>query len=192
MKDLLLDALESQQPPCLEERVSLAVIYDNLLAQRQAMEVCSRLVQQLGEEFEFDTDCWSFEQVSQAGIAEEAASHAADADILIVAVAEAEQLPNSLKLWIEMWLARKTDWDTALVALTGVTPEPGTAPSAAQEYLKRIASEVGLSYFARQFNRPKELSISAMEALLERANTVTPLLEDILRPPQAVRWGINE
>lgn len=193
MNMLLLKPAEQEMFCDVAKPFSVVVAYDDSLANRKAMEIYSRLLEQFGNDFDFDCGCWSFEQLRPTYMAQEAASVAAHADMVIIGSANGEVLPGHVKLWIEMWLAAKDDHETALVAMIGVKNMQEKAATPAHIYLEQVARQADLSYFASQFQLPRPIPAATIEAILVRAETVTPLLEEILRRPRPPsHWGINE
>lgn len=188
MNALLINAADLEHLPDLARPISCVGLFDDSSAKAQAIEIHSRVFNILRAEFQFECDWWSFEQLGQARLADEAATIAARADMVLFAVANADDLPRKIKLWIEMWLAKRTSQDGALIAIAGVANTPKSA-TGVQTYLEKIAREVGLAYFTSQFKCSEPVAICSMEGILARATTVTPLLEKILlhRPPPALK-----
>lgn len=167
------------------------VAYDDSLARRNAIRFYSWLVQEFGDELDFDSGWWSFEQLSQPRIAEKAAGVTMGADMVVISTVS-QDLPGHAKLWIEAWLAGKGEQDMALVALVGAANSRKRPATVAHAYLERVAQQAGLSYFANQFQLPEPMSASTIEAIQFRAETVTPLLKEILHSRPSPHWGINE
>ncbi len=192
MNALLLKPADLKLLPDVAKPFSVFAAFDDSLARRKAIQIYSRLVEQFAADFDFDCGWWSFDQLNQTYIAEEAARVAAQADLVIIAAAGSEDLPSHIKLWIEMWLAKKGVQETALVVTIGVTTRQEHPMTAAHAYLAKVAHQVGLDYFPAQFQLPKPMPCCTIEAILARAETVTPLLERILHWPPPPRGGINE
>lgn len=167
------------------------VAYDDPLARRNAIRFYSWLVQEFGDELNFDSGWWSFEQLSQSRIAKKAAGVTMGADMVVISTAS-QDLPGHAKLWIEAWLAGKGEQDMALVALVGAANSRKRPATMAHAYLELVAQQAGLSYFANQFQLPEPMSASTIEAIQLRAETVTPLLKEILHSRPSPHWGINE
>jgi hypothetical protein len=167
------------------------VAYDDSLSQSHADRLYSWLIDEFRDEFDFDSRWWSFEQLSQARTAENAASVTKEADMVIISTA-GEDLPGHAKLWIETCLAGKGEQDMALVALIGTRSPQRESPVPAYAYLERVAQRAGLSYFASLFHLPEPMPACTLETIQIRADTVTPLLKEILLFPPSLHWGINE
>src|SRR5687768_974835 len=142
MNTLLLTAAGLENLPNLSRPLAFVGVFDDSRARLQAMQVYSRMFNAFCDEFDFECDWCSFEQLNQTRAAEEAATMAAKADMVAFAVANAGELPKHMKLWIEMWLAKRTNNECALIAIAGVERKQGIA-TAFQTYLEGIAHQVG-------------------------------------------------
>ena len=167
------------------------VAYDDSLGRSYADRLYSWLIEEFRDEIDFDSRWWSFEQLSQTRSAENAARATMEADMVIISTAS-EDLPGYAKLWIENILAGKGEQDMVMVALIGMRNPQRESPVPAYTYLERVAQQAGLSYFASLFHLPDPMPACTIETLQIRADTVTPLLEEILRFPPSPHWGINE
>ena len=167
------------------------VAYDDSLGRSNADRLYSWLVEEFGDEFDFDSRWWSFEQLSQARTAQNAANVTMDADMVIISAA-GDDLPGHAKLWIETCLVGKGERDMALVALIGTSNPQRGSQVPAYAYLKRVAQHAGLSYFTSLFHLPEPMRACTIGTLQIRTDIVTPILEEILRFPPSPHWGINE
>jgi hypothetical protein len=175
--------------------LSVILAFDGDVAHKKARQFFAHLLEEFEEELGLESSWWSFEQLCRERSAEEAARAAASADIIGFVSAAPEDLPFSVKAWIERWLAKKEDRDAALVALVGRESD-GTqtqTPSPMQQYLEHIAKEAGLAFFPGTFALPQAAPRFTPETILARAETRTALMETILNyVPPPPRWGINE
>jgi len=173
---------------------SIVVAFDDHTARQKAVQVYSRLLRHFGDDFDFDCNMWPFDELGANGHGLEAARVAASADMIVFASTN-ETLPDAIKLWIEMWLAKKGSQETSVVAMIG-TPNPQERPSTpGHVYLETVSRQTGMSYFAGQFQAPKPIPAYSIAAIVARASALTPVLDEILHHPHApapVRWGINE
>jgi len=76
---------------------------------------------------------------------------AARADIIMVSLHAAKQLPHRFTAWVNAVLRCRHRPDGALVALVGVPGWPAVAPSEVQEHLRIIAWEARLDFVLREF-----------------------------------------
>ena len=172
---------------------SIVVVFDDLAARQKAVQVYSRILRHFGDDFDFECNLWPFDELGPHGRGQEAAGVAASADMIVFASTN-ETLPDAIKLWIEMWLAKKGSQETSVVAMIG-TPNSQERPSTpGHVYLETVSRQTGMSYFAGQFQAPKPMPACSIAAIVARASALTPVLDEILhhQAPPPVRWGINE
>ena len=192
MKSLLQQPSELELPADFAKPFIVVVAFDDCLARRKATQIHSSLVKQFGEDVVFESDWRRFDDLRETSTAEQAARVAAHADLVMIVAATRDELPDHIKLWIEMWLAKRCDQETALVAMIGVPEKQPRPATPAHAYLERVARETGLSFLPGQFEVPRPIPSCSLEALLARAEAFTPVLEEILHHPPPPRWGINE
>src|SRR5437763_11716287 len=109
---------------------SVVVAFDDFTARQKAIQVYSRLIKQSGNDFEIECNMWRFDELGPASRGPEAARVAAGSDMIVFASSN-ETLPDTIKLWIEMWLAERRDRETALVAVIGMADPHGGLSTAA-------------------------------------------------------------
>jgi len=119
------------------------IAYETLAAAIQAKEMSERVARQMQSEI----DAWPFELLDVRWLRQRAIAAAAEADMIIVAAHGAQELPASVKNWIESGLRRKNPSPVALVALVDdywirLGKEP---PLCA--YLKRLAERGNATFF---------------------------------------------
>jgi hypothetical protein len=192
MKALLNPPRERMLLTDTTKSFSVVLAFDDPRARQKAIQVCSNLKKEFGAEFDFQCRQWRFADLEPTNQAEDAARVASGADMVIFACSN-EKLPDKIRLWIEMWLAKKATQETALVALIGTSNPQGRPATPAHAYLEQVARQTGMSYFAAEFYVPRPISGCSIEAIVARATTVTSVLGEVLhRPPPPPRWGINE
>jgi hypothetical protein len=127
-----------------DENISIKIVvaYDSIATGQRAEAIYQRLAQRLGDNFDFEQRFWRFDVLEEESIRAEAARHAANADILIVATIEDQKLPEGVQHWLESSLQQHSG-TAALVALL----EHPSAP--VQPYLEGIAQRGGMDFFAQ-------------------------------------------
>ena len=113
--------------------------------------------------------------------------------MIIISLGERNHLPEATWNWVEDWLPERHDRPGALVTLLRKSGEPSAEPLEIQSALVLAARRGGLAFFAHKFDPPEPDLETKLHGLDHRANTVSSVLEDILRQPVvAPHWGINE
>lgn len=167
----------------------VVIAYDDLAAGKRAMRVMADLGQGLGDDLDFHPLPWSFDLLGDVDWREVAASDAVNADILIIAMNSAGTLPPAVERWVATTIAQMRGTNAAVVALFGSEENPDGAGSARLEAIQAAARLAGLEFFAPA--PPHELD-EAITHIHQRAEMVTPLLEEILHHQQpAPRWERN-
>lgn len=168
------------------------VAYDVPLARQSAQQTAIRLAEQRGDGSSVDWNFQSFSDLAVAAAAEDAARSAAGADMVVFATVDARGLPFPVKAWVERWLARKGNRESALIALVGRNSQAENGSTPAQHYLGAIAREAGMSYREGRFEMPVADEGTWRQNISSRATRMTVLMEELLRLPPPPHWGINE
>jgi hypothetical protein len=172
------------------EALRVVIAYNDLPAARRAMRMLADLDKGLGDDIEFQPSPWPFELIMDPGWREAALSDAIAADILILTTNAPGPLPLAVERWVEFVTSQKRGTDAAVVALFGSEENPEEIGSLRLAAIRTVAERTGLDFFAPAAHA--ELN-ERVRSIQQRAETVTPLLWEILRsahPPP--RWGINE
>ena len=99
---------------------------------------------------------WQISDLLQVRVFADAVQAAEEADVLVVSVRDAGELPLCLHVWIETWLQRRAVREGALVALIGVPAQPDTQCGHAYQYLQSVARGAGLDFLPRERKLPEE------------------------------------
>jgi hypothetical protein len=169
----------------------LVVAYEDHETRNRALQLYDHLAQQLLDDYDFQCSWWKLEHLRNPTLWEQAADAAADANMVMLSLRAERELRPDLKAWLESWVKQRDEHKSALVVLLEGS-ENGVAHGL-QPYLQNVARRAKMDFFAHTFEGSKNQAVFTPEALLQRAETVTPLLEEILQQPTAFpRWGINE
>jgi hypothetical protein len=122
--------------------IKIVIAYDNAATARRAEAIYKRLAQRLGDDFEFEQRLWRFDVLEEETVRAEATKDTADADIVIVATNDDNQLPAGVQRWLESSLQQHAG-GAALVALLEHASPP------VQPYLEDVARRGGLDFFAQ-------------------------------------------
>jgi hypothetical protein len=114
---------------------------------------------------------WKIDDLVERRAFREGVAALAHADIIVVSLHEADRLPATVYLWVNLWLQARSVRPGALVALL-VPREASTSSSAAIEtrrYLSAVASQGHLEFFMQECNRPGESALDFREDLMQWA-----------------------
>ena len=73
-----------------------------------------------------------------------AAEEAAAADLVVISVHQAEDLPDVVKRWADLWLRQKGSHQAVLLAL--LDPSDAEAPGSTEAYLRNLARCGGMEF----------------------------------------------
>lgn len=171
----------------------LVVSYEDTTTRNHALQLYDHLAQKLLDDYDFQCTWWKFDHLRNSTLMEQAVDAAAEANMIIMTIRAGKELPAIARKWVDQWVGRKDNRKSALVAvIAGVEPQRREA-CPAQLYLQKVARTAKMDFFSHAFNLPKEPPSYSVETIAERAEKVTPLLEEILHQKATIlRWGINE
>lgn len=171
----------------------LVVSYEDTITRNHALQLYDHLAQKLLDDYDFQCTWWKFDHLRNSTLMEQASDAAAEANMIIMAIRAGKELPAIAKTWVNSWIARKDNRKSALVAVIAGVDPVRKEPCPAQVYLQKVARSAKMDFFSHSFDAPKETPSYSVETIAERAEKVTPLLEEILHQKTTIlRWGINE
>jgi hypothetical protein len=180
-------------PDELEYTLNIAGIYQDSVTRDWAMQSCHRATQLAGGERVQNT-WYNTNSLSDPGILLNAVRAAVAADVIVISVYAADELPLDLYVWIEAWLPRRLSRRGALAALVGVA-QPLDSPSVRTlEYLQALARKAQLDFIPQQRERPAASVVSSMDLITEPASTAAQSLQELHshRCDAYRHWGLNE
>jgi hypothetical protein len=98
-------------------------------------------------ELDFEITWCRFRYFGDPGVASEAAEVAARADVIVVAVPRAHEMPLEVKVWFERWLPKRNSSEGAIVLLQSAEQTPGSAISESP-YLYLLAQRANLDFIS--------------------------------------------
>jgi len=172
---------------------SVVVTYEDTTTRDRAISICDHLVHKLWEDCEFEFSWWRFDYLRDPEIAVAAVAAANGADLIIFSAHAVQELPRAVKAWIETWLVKRENRESALVALIGTAPELMQGVSPTHIYLRDVAHRAKMDFLTHVPDSLTERLDGGVETIRQRAESVTSVLDKILQqasPPS--HWGINE
>jgi hypothetical protein len=177
----------SLQPAEARESWSVTVLYENTDVRQRAMRMCDHLMRQFWCDMEFDFNWWRFSFLEDPILARQAGRHLADADVIIFAARRENELPPTIRNWLEGHLETRGVREGAFIALFGEEDEMPQADSRKDLYLRALAQRTGMEYLTEPpVALPGGLPDS-LDMFSERAEEHTSIMENILRrtpPPE--------
>ena len=173
--------------------LNIAGVYQDSVTRDWAMQSCRQATQLAGGERVQNT-WYNTNSLSDPGILLNAVRAAVAADVIVISVYAADELPLDLYVWIDAWLPRRLSRRGALAALVGVA-QPLDSPSVRTlEYLQALARKAQLDFIPQQRERPAASVVSSMDLITEPASTAAQSLQELHshRCDAYRHWGLNE
>ena len=175
--------------------LNVTMVYQDLTTREWATEMWDRVAELVGKE-SINAASWRISDLAWPGILADAVQSAAHADVVVVAISAAEELPNDLCVWFDIWLPRRTRSTGALVALIGLPEAASHHASRAQEYFQAIARKGRLDFFPQwQTLPPTSPDLLNLAAISERADARRSVHAGVVGGGDNFayqHWGINE
>jgi hypothetical protein len=153
--------------------LSVVVLYQDGVTRHWATELWDRVGSLLGAGG-ICRQSWKISDLNQPGSFAGAVRAATEADVLVVSIRDAQELPLELESWIESWLPGRDSLPGALVALIGVPPRPDAQSGCAHSYLADVARRGGLDFLPRERKLPEHSDEFDRTSVWFRAHSGVP------------------
>jgi len=176
-----------------EYSLNIMGIYQDSVTRDWAVQSCSQATQLAGEK-RVQNLWYNADSLRDTGILLEAVRAAVAADVIVISVYAADELPLELCVWIEAWLPRRLSRVGALAALIGVA-DPLDSPSVRTlEYLQSVARKADLDFIPQERKRPVTSPVSAIKLIAEQASPASKEFQELHGRPYAAYYhsGLNE
>jgi hypothetical protein len=157
-------------PPDAGYELNVAVVYQDAVTRQWAGQVRELMAGVVGQDAIRCTE-WKINNLVELSAFRQGVAALAHADVIVVSLHEADRLPATFYLWVNLWLQTRSVRPGALVALL-VPLEASTSSSAAIEtrrYLSAVASQGHLEFFMQECNQPGESVLDFREDLMHWA-----------------------
>jgi hypothetical protein len=134
--------------------VEIWIVYDNVPAGKGAKELCDRLQQQLGTDYELRVNPWNVAALEIPALARASILSANLPDLLIVAMDGQATLPPRVRSWISHCLRKTRATGSAIAVQFHDVLRMGKELAPAYDELKRIALEVQGDFFSEVAEPP--------------------------------------
>ncbi len=126
---------------------AIVALYEDNSSRDAAIRLCNSLEKVFDSELEFEITWCRFKYFSDPDVASEAAELAARADVILVSVPCAQDLPLEVKAWFERWLSKWKTSEGAVVLLQSSEPAPGAVISE-NPYLYLLAQRANVDFIS--------------------------------------------
>ena len=132
--------------------LNIVGVYQDPLTQSWGVPMCRLAMQLAGEDLVRNT-WYDVHSLSDLGILLAAVRAALVADVIVISVYAAEELPLGLYVWIDAWLPRQTSREGALTALIGADEPKDLRSFCTRDYLQAVARKAQLDFIPLFENR---------------------------------------
>ena|ERR1700677_629377 len=132
--------------------LNVAGFYQDTVTRDWAMQSTFKATQLAGAE-RVRFNWYDLNSLSDTGILREAVDATLVADVIMVSVYAADELPPNLYAWVEAWLPRRSSRAGALTALVGVVEPLDSQSLRTIKYLQAVARDAKLDFIPRQRKR---------------------------------------
>jgi hypothetical protein len=164
--------------------LNITGVYQDNVTRDWAMQTCLQATK-LATVERVQNKLYNVNSLSDPEILQEAVHATLRADVIVVSVYAAEELPLDLYVWFDAWLPRRRSRVGALAALIGVAEPRGTQSVRTHEYLQAVARRGELD-FMPQGCKPPIARVSSTNLIAERASITTQATEELHGGP--TRW----
>ncbi len=163
-----------------EYALNVVLIYQDAPTRKWATQVCDHVSRLTGDDAVRCTR-WDVSRLSDPKVFKQAVLTAVQADVILISIYDADELPVDLCVWIDAWLPRRSLPTGAMIALISVPGQAGAQSDQARRYLRAVARKGQLDFLLRERKLPATLrGYFYVEKLTERTNPTTSLVQNAL------------
>ena len=175
-----------------EGHLQTMVVYSDRGAISKVMMIHQRVLQQFTSGHPVHTVWWAMESLKDKVLFEASCRHAAEANLVFLALTISGELPLEIKTWLATVLAKNTKPDLALVALLGTADHLPGEVNLLDNYLHEQARNAGIDYFIYWHQQTPSLDAGFLPNH-HPAIAGTPAFSSMATDRGAEpRWGLNE
>jgi len=167
-------------PPETEYGLNVALVYQDAPTREWAAQVCDQ-VTRLGGKDAVRCTWWEISRLSDPEVLKDAVLTTASADVILISIYDAKELPADLCVWIDAWLSRRSLPTGALIALISVPGQTSAQLEHARGYLRAVARKGRLDFLLRERKLPvASRGYFYIEKLTEQTNPATSVVQKAL------------
>jgi hypothetical protein len=133
--------------------LNIAMVYQDALTRKWATQVCDQVTRLAGKDA---VHCpqWEISRLNDLSVLKDAVLMTMVADVILVSIYDAEELPKDFRVWMDAWLARRYLPAGALIALISVRGEKSAQTNPARDCLRAVARKGRLDFLLRERRLP--------------------------------------
>lgn len=161
------------------EPLRTVVLYADRASACQVLAVREHILEHIAPDCQVVGTGWALGSLADPDHHERSRHEATEADVVLLAMPGADELPAPLEDWLEFVLSRKTGRPHALIVLLGTSDELPSW-SALDDRLHELAERSGVDYFREWYRTPSAFTPCTLENVQQRAESMTSILSVIL------------
>lgn len=172
---------------------NVSLLYEDTITRNWVLELWNRIGGMVGLPLDNIQPC-SILDLASPLMFSRAVTEAIRADMILVGLRGAPELPVNLYVWVDAWMPRRQLKTGALVAIIGISETTAQQSSHAESYLRAVSRRASLDFMMQERKLPS-CGPDIASHLLERSKEITPTLDQILGSGDVEshrHWGINE
>ena len=160
--------------------LNIAMVYQDALTRKWAAQVCDQVTRLASKDAVHCTQ-WEISRLNDLCVLKDAILMTMVADVILVSIYDAEELPKDFRVWMDAWLARRYLPAGALIALISVPGELSVQTKLARDYLRAGARKGRLDFLLRERRLPvTSRGYFFMEKATEWNDSTTSVLQEAL------------
>jgi len=160
--------------------LNVVLVYQDTPTREWAGQVCDHVTRLAGDGVIHSTWC-EIGRLGDSKVFTDAVLEAIRADVIMISIYDAKELPANLCVWIDAWLPCRHLSMGALIALISVPGYPGVQTDRTQDYLRATAHNSQLDFLLRERKLPvASRGFLYMERTKGTANPTTSIFREAL------------
>ena len=173
--------------------LNVAMVYQDALTRKWATEVCDQVTRLAGKDAVHCSQ-WEISRLNDLCVLKDAILMTMVADVILVSIYDAEELPKDFRAWMDAWLARRYLPTGALIALISVPGElSAQTKKTARDYLRAVARKGRLDFLLRERRLPvTSRGYFFMEKVTEWTDPKASVLQEALSDEHRNLASLND
>ncbi|MGD0743869.1 MAG: hypothetical protein ABSA45_01830 [Verrucomicrobiota bacterium] len=136
-------------PAGTEYALNIALLYEDTPTRKWAAQVCDQVTRLAGNDAVRCT-WWEISRLSDPDVLMDASLMTMVADVVLVSIYDAKELPVNLSAWTDTWLPNRCLPMGALIALISVPGQLNAQTKPARDYLRAVARKGRMDFLLRE------------------------------------------
>ena len=163
-----------------EYGLKVAVLYQDAPTCKWAMQIRDQMARLAGSGV-VRSNSWEIGSMNDPDVLMEAILKTMVADVILVSIYDAKEVPVDFNVWVDAWLPRRCQPMGALIALISVLGQPDDQTNITRNYLRAVARKGHLDFLLRERRVPAaSRGFFYMEKAREWSDPMTSVIQAAL------------